>query len=68
MKNRFFAVQQEVDGFGHDTHTVICFPTKKACKNWIKRNKPEWDKRYGYEQNFEIVEQEFGAYYEEVWG
>lgn len=68
MKNKFYAVQLNVDGFGHDTSTVICYPTKKACKNWIKRNAKDWSERLGGELDFKIVEQEFGTSFEEYWG
>lgn len=68
MGTKFYAVQMMIDGFGHDTATIICYPTKKECKNWIKCNKEQWDKFYGYETNMKIIEQEFGTEFNEYWG
>ena len=68
MKDKFYAVQLNVDGFGHDTSTVICYPTQETCKKWIERNKEKWSKRLGHEATFEIVEQRFGTLFEEYWG
>lgn len=61
MKDKFYSVQMEVDGFGHDTATMICFRTKKECEEWIEKNIRRLD-------NFKIVEQTFGMDYEETWG
>jgi hypothetical protein len=68
MGTKFYAVQMMVDGFGHDTTTLICYPTREDCQNWIKCHAKKWEKCLGYEPVFEIVEQKFGTDFEEFWG
>ena len=68
MNEKFYAVQMQVDGFGHDTTTMICFHTKKECEDWIAKNTKEISENLGYPVDFEIVEQEFGTYFEEIFG
>ena len=67
MENTFYAVQRCVDGFGHDTSTVICFKTREECKTWIKENTVRYTKNLGMDPCFAIVEQKFGEYFEEIW-
>ena len=68
MKDNFYSVQMEVDGFGHDTATMICFHTEKECEKWIEKNAARISKNIGRLANFTIVEQTFGTEYEETWG
>lgn len=68
MNEKFYAVQMQVDGFGHDTATMICFHTKNECEDWINKNSKEISENLGYSVYFEIVEQEFGTDFEEVFG
>lgn len=68
MNEIFYAVQMEVDGFGHDTTTMICFHTKDECKDWLKENAKKISENLGYRMNFEIVEQQFGTDFEEIFG
>ena len=68
MNEIFYAVQEQVDGFGHDTATIICFRTKNECKNWLKENAEKISKNNGYETRFEIVKQKFGTDFEEIFG
>lgn len=68
MKEKFYAVQMLVDGFGHDTTTMICFRTEDECKEWIKRHATRISKNIGHSATFEVVEQAFGKEFEEIWG
>ena len=68
MKEKFYAVQMQVDGFGHDTATMICFHTKDECEKWIEKNAVRISENLGYTAYFEVVEQIFGEEFEEVWG
>lgn len=68
MKEKFYAVQMQVDGFGHDTATMICFHTKDECEKWIEKNAARISKNLHYSTCFEVVEQAFGTEFEEVWG
>ena len=68
MNDKFYAVQMQVDGFGHDTATMICFHTKKECKDWLDKNAKEISENLGYPVCFEIVEQQFGTDFEEIFG
>lgn len=66
MNDIFYAVQMWVDGFGHDTATMICFFTREEAENWIEENTPIWEAHAG-RVNFEIVEQMMGLPFEEYW-
>lgn len=68
MNEKFYAVQMQVDGFGHDTSTMICFHTKNECEDWIVKNAEIISENLGYPVDFEIVEQEFGTDFEEIFG
>lgn len=68
MDNSFYSVQMYCDGFGHDTSTEICFRTKEECQKWIEQNQPIYSENLGYEVEFEIVLQEFGTPFEQIFG
>lgn len=68
MNEVFYAIQMQVDGFGHDTATMICFHTKDECEDWISKNAEIISKNLGYPVYFEIVKQKFGTDFEEIFG
>lgn len=68
MKDTFYAVQMMIDGFGHDTTTMICYRTKEECEKWIEKNAARFSKNLHYSPSFEVVKQVFGTEFEEVWG
>lgn len=53
--HKFYAVQMEINDFGHDTVIMACFRTKSGREKWIKMNTKQFSKNIKCITTFEIV-------------
>lgn len=59
----FYTIQYMVDGFGHDTSTIVALKTYEECQTWIANN---FDKDEN--ETPQIVGQFWGKSYREYFG